>query len=102
MLGKAGTLTGYLRGYGPGGQGSTAPPWARAVNAARGAVEAALEEPSKRALAAKPSSRRAIEAGGRRRFTLPGRGQQVGTRHLINAISDEISEIFLGLGLHRG
>ena len=27
-----------------------------------------------------------------------GRSQQMGTRHLINAISDEISEIFLGLG----
>ena len=30
--------------------------------------------------------------------TLPGRSQQVGTRHLINRITDEISEIFLGLG----
>ena len=30
--------------------------------------------------------------------TLPGRAQQIGTRHLINGIIDEISEIFLGLG----
>ena len=30
--------------------------------------------------------------------TLPGRAQQMGTRHLINRITDEISEIFLGLG----
>ena len=30
--------------------------------------------------------------------TLPGRAQQVGTRHLINGIIDEVSDIFLGLG----
>ena len=28
-------------------------------------------------------------------ITLPGRGQQVGTRHLISGIIDEISDIFL-------
>ena len=34
--------------------------------------------------------------------TLPGRAQQMGTRHLINAITNEVSEIFLerlGIGL---
>ena len=31
-------------------------------------------------------------------ITLPGRSQQVGTRHLISGIIDEISDIFLGMG----
>ena len=31
-------------------------------------------------------------------ITLPGRGQQVGTRHLTSGIIDEISDIFLGMG----
>ena len=31
-------------------------------------------------------------------ITLPGRVQQIGTRHLINRVSEEICDVFLGLG----
>ena len=34
--------------------------------------------------------------------TLPGRVQQLGSRHLINRIIDEVSDIFLGLGYTVG
>ena len=94
VLGKAGTLTGYLRGMGQVAKEERAAV-GKAVNEVRGAVEAALEE-RKRALAAKELEA-AIDAAAVD-VTLPGRGQQVGTRHLINAITDQISEIFLGLG----
>ena len=94
VLGKAGTLTGYLRGMGQGAKEERAAV-GKAVNEVHGAVEAALDE-RKRALAAKELEA-AIDAAAVD-VTLPGRGQQVGTRHLINAITDQISEIFLGLG----
>ena len=94
VLGKAGTLTGYLRGMGQVAKEERAAV-GKTVNEVRGAVEAALEE-RKRALAAKELEA-AIDAAAVD-VTLPGRGQQVGTRHLINAITDQISEIFLGLG----
>lgn len=94
VLGKAGTLTGYLRGMGQVAKEERAAV-GKAVNEVHGAVEAALEE-RKRALAAKELEA-AIDAAAVD-VTLPGRGQQVGTRHLINAITDQISEIFLGLG----
>lgn len=94
VLGKAGTLTGYLRSMGQVAKEDRAQV-GKTVNEVRGVVEAALEE-RKRALAAKEMEARisaqAVDV------TLPGRAQQVGTRHLINAITDEISEIFLGLG----
>ncbi len=87
VLGKAGTLTGYLRGMGQVAKEERAAV-GKAVNEVRGAVEAALEE-RKRALAAKELEA-AIDAAAVD-VTLPGRGQQVGTRHLINAITDQIS-----------
>ena len=87
-------LPGYLRGMGQVAKEERAAV-GKAVNEVRGAVEAALEE-RKRALATKELEA-AIDAAAVD-VTLPGRGQQVGTRHLINAITDQISEIFLGLG----
>ena len=93
VLGKAGTLTGYLRGMGQVAKEERAAV-GKAVNEVRGAVEAAARGAS--ALAAKELEA-AIDAAAVD-VTLPGRGQQVGTRHLINAITDQISEIFLGLG----
>lgn len=93
-LGKSGTLTAYLRNMGnvPKEQKAEV---GRAVNEAREAVEAALEtakaDLSARELAAAIASD-AVDV------TLPGRHQHIGTRHLINAIIDEISDVFLGLG----
>ena len=94
VLGKAGTLTGYLRSMGQVAKEERAAV-GKTVNEVRNVVEAALED-RKRALEAQELET-AISAAAVD-VTLPGRSQQVGTRHLINRITDEISEIFLGLG----
>ena len=93
VLGKAGTLTGYLRSMGQVAKEERAAV-GKTVNEVRNVVEAALED-RKRALEAQELEA-AISAAAVD-VTLPGRSQQVGTRHLINRITDEISEIFLGL-----
>ena len=94
VLGKAGSLTGYLRSM-----GSVAPEErafvGKAVNAARVEVEEALAAAKATLEAAALAA--AIDAGAVD-VTLPGRAQQMGTRHLINGIVDEISDIFMGLG----
>lgn len=94
VLGKAGTLTGYLRSMGQVAKEERAAV-GKTVNEVRNVVGAALED-RKRALEAQELEA-AISAAAVD-VTLPGRSQQVGTRHLINRITDEISEIFLGLG----
>ena len=94
VLGKAGTLTAYLRNMGKIAKEERAAV-GKTVNEVRAVVESALEE-RKAALAAleleASISANAVD------ISLPGRSQQMGTRHLINAISDEIAEVFLGLG----
>ncbi|WP_417175271.1 phenylalanine--tRNA ligase subunit alpha [Adlercreutzia sp.] len=94
VLGKSGTLTGYLRSMGqvPAEERVSV---GKAVNAARVDVEEAL--------AARKAALDAVEleaamGAAAVDVTLPGRAQQVGTRHLINGIIDEVSDIFLGLG----
>ena len=94
VLGKSGTLTGYLRSMGqvPAEQRAEV---GKAVNHVREAVEAALAQ---RKQALESSELEAQMAAGALDITLPGRAQQIGTRHLISRITDEISEIFRGLG----
>lgn len=94
VLGKQGTLTGYLRSMGqvPKELRATV---GKTVNEVRGVVEDALEARKKALSAAELEA--AIDAAAVD-VTLPGRSQQIGTRHLINRITDEISEVFLGLG----
>ncbi len=94
VLGKSGTLTGYLRSMGQVPKEERAVV-GKTVNEVRAAVEAALSA-RKAALAAAELSA-AIDAAAVD-VTLPGRAQQMGTRHLINRIADEVSDIFLGLG----
>lgn len=94
VTGKSGTLTGYLRQMGQ------IPPEDRATvgktaNAVRNEVEAALES-HRRVLAA--AELEASIAASAVDVTLPGRSQQIGARHLISRISDEICDVFLGLG----
>ncbi|MEY8461510.1 phenylalanine--tRNA ligase subunit alpha [Eggerthellaceae bacterium 24-137] len=94
VLGKSGTLTGYLRSMG------SVPPEERAsvgkaVNAARVEIEEALGRAKAAIDAAELAA--SIDAAAVD-VTLPGRVQQMGTRHLINGIIDEVSDIFLGLG----
>ena len=67
----------------------------KTANEVRAAVEGALAARKEELAASELAA--AIDAAAVD-VTLPGRSQQVGTRHLINRITDEISEIFLGLG----
>ena len=67
----------------------------KAVNEVRVEVEAALA--ARKGELAATELAAAIDAAAVD-VTLPGRAQQMGTRHLINAIADEVSEIFFGLG----
>ena len=93
-VGKSGTLTAYLRNMGsvPADQKAVV---GKAVNAARNAVEEALEA-RKTALAA-AELEASIDAAAVD-VTLPGRSQRLGTRHLINRVTEEICDVFLGLG----
>ena len=94
VLGKSGTLTGYLRSMGKLPKEERAVV-GKTVNETRTIVESALEE-RKSALAASELMA-AIDAAAVD-VTLPGRSQQMGTRHLINKISDEMCDFFAGLG----
>jgi phenylalanyl-tRNA synthetase alpha chain len=94
VLGKSGSLTGYLRSMGKVAK-EERPILGKTVNQVRGEVEKALEA-RKTALAAAELEAQ-MEAGAVD-VTLPGRAQQMGTRHLISAIIDEIAEIFHGIG----
>lgn len=94
VVGKSGTLTGYLRAMGQVAKEHRAEV-GKTVNAACNEIEAALEAKKRELAHAELEARMEADAID---ITLPGRSQQMGTRHLINAISDEISEIFLGLG----
>lgn len=94
VVGKSGTLTAYLRNMGQIPKEERAAV-GKTVNAVRDEVEAALEE--RKAELSRAELEAAIDAAAID-VTLPGRAQQKGTRHLINKIIDEVSEIFLGLG----
>lgn len=94
VLGKSGSLTAYLRNMGQVPKEERAEV-GKTLNAVRQTIEQALET-RKSALAA-AELEAAIDAAAVD-VTLPGRAQQMGTRHLINRITDEISEVFFGLG----
>lgn len=94
VLGKTGTLTAYLRSMGqvPKEERATV---GKRVNEVRTVVEEALTVRKAELAAAELAAR--IDASAVD-VTLPGRAQRLGTRHLINRITDEIAEIFLGIG----
>lgn len=94
VVGKSGTLTAYLRSMGqiPADQRAEV---GKTVNAARNEIESALE--SKKAELKAAELEASMEAGAVD-ITLPGRVQQMGTRHLISRITEEVAEIFLGIG----
>ena len=94
VVGKSGTLTSYLRSMGQVPKEERAEV-GKTVNAVRNEVEAALESKKTALSATELEAKMAADAVD---ITLPGRSQQMGTRHLINAITDEIAEVFLGLG----
>ena len=94
VLGKSGTLTGYLRSMGKLPKEERAVV-GKTVNETRTIVESALEE--RKSAWAASELMAAIDAAAVD-VTLPGRSQQMGTRHLINKISDEMCDFFAGLG----
>ena len=87
-------LTGYLRGMGQLPKEERAEV-GKTANIVRNAVESALANRKEALAKAELLAKMDAEAVD---ITLPGRGQQVGTRHLISGIIDEISDIFLGMG----
>ena len=94
VVGKSGTLTAYLRSMGQVPQEERAEV-GKTVNAARNELEAALEDKKSQLAAAELQA--SMEAGAFD-ITLPGRAQQMGTRHLISRITEEVAQIFLGIG----
>ena len=85
VLGKAGTLTGYLRQMGQIAKEERAAV-GKTANEVRAAVEGALAARKEELAASELAA--AIDAAAVD-VTLPGRSQQVGTRHLINRITDD-------------
>lgn len=94
VTGKSGTLTSYLRSMGSVAKEQRAEV-GKAVNAARDNIESAIADAKKAIGLSELSS--AMDAAAVD-VTLPGRAQKIGTRHLISSITEEISDIFLGLG----
>ncbi|MBE0416934.1 MAG: phenylalanine--tRNA ligase subunit alpha [Coriobacteriia bacterium] len=94
VLGKKGSLTGVLRGLGAL-PAEDRPAVGKASNEVRTALEQALDE--RKALLADValSARVAADAID---VTLPGRKRLPGRKHLINQITDEVVDIFTGLG----
>lgn len=98
VLGKSGSLTGYLRNMGNVPKEERAEV-GKTVNAVRNTVEDALETRKADLAAAKLEESISASAVD---VTLPGRSQQIGSRHLINRMIDEMTDIFLGLGYTVG
>ncbi len=94
VLGKSGTLTGYLRSMGSVPKEQRAEV-GKTANEVRVAVEGALGTRKSELAAAELAAK--IDASAVD-ITLPGRAQRIGTRHLISRIIDEVADIFLGIG----
>jgi phenylalanyl-tRNA synthetase alpha chain len=94
VLGKKGSLTGVLRGLGSL-PAEERPSVGKTANEVRVTIEGALEARRSELASAALHARVAAEAVD---VTLPGRARPVGSRHLINRIATQVTEIFLGLG----
>lgn len=94
VLGKKGSLTGVLRGLGrlPAEE---RPAVGQVANEVRAAIEAAIEAKQAELSSVELAARIAADAVD---VTLPGRAHPLGSRHLINRITAEIVDIFIGLG----
>jgi phenylalanyl-tRNA synthetase alpha chain len=93
-LGKKGSLTALLRGVGQIAPEERAAV-GKAVNQARDEVEAALAARKDALGAVELEARISAEALD---VTLPGRARPIGTQHLISRLTDEIVEVFRGIG----
>ena len=94
VLGKKGSLTALLRGMGQIPQEERAQVGS-AVNLVRDAVEQALTERQAELGSSELEQRISASAVD---VTLPGRAHPIGTQHLISRLTDEIVEIFRGIG----
>jgi len=93
-LGRKGELTAVLKGL-KSLSAEERPAVGQAANSARQSIEAAMEAKRTELEIAVLESRLATEAVD---VTLPGRRRAPGRQHLIHQITDEIVEIFIGLG----
>ncbi len=93
-LGKKGELTGILRGMGAL-SAEERPVIGQLANEVRESLE---EEISGKTAALKEAEKLAKLSKETIDVTLPGRPFQIGRRHPLTAVLDEIKEIFLGLG----
>lgn len=94
VLGKSGSLTGYLRNMGNVAKEERAEV-GKLVNSARNEIENKLAEKREKLKNAEMQAK--IESSAVD-ITLPGRCQHPGHQHLISNIIDECTDIFLGLG----
>ncbi len=94
VLGKSGSLTGYLRNMGNVAKEERAEV-GKLVNSARNEIENKLAEKKEKLKNAEMQVK--IESSAVD-ITLPGRCQHPGHQHLISNIIDECTDIFLGLG----
>ncbi|WP_079535842.1 phenylalanine--tRNA ligase subunit alpha [Phoenicibacter congonensis] len=94
VLGKSGSLTGYLRNMGNVAKEERAEV-GKLVNSARNEIENKLAEKKEKL---KNSEMQAKIESSAVDITLPGRCQHPGHQHLISNIIDECTDIFLGLG----
>lgn len=94
VLGKKGTLTGVLRSMReiPAEERAS---FGTAVNNAREALEAALEQRKTELAASELEASLDAHAVD---VTLPGRSRPLGSEHLINRLTREIVEVFRGIG----
>ncbi|KNZ70185.1 phenylalanyl-tRNA synthetase subunit alpha [Thermincola ferriacetica] len=93
-LGKKGLLTGILRGM-----GSLSPDERPRVGQLANEVRAKLEEAlAARLITLKEAARQERLRAEKIDVTLPGKVVQVGKKHPLTAVLDEIKEIFVGLG----
>ena len=94
LLGKKGSLTAILRSMSevPADQKAAV---GKEANLARKAIADAIEERKAVLAAAELEAKMSAEAID---ITLPGRAHPIGTRHLIANVTDQICDIFIGLG----
>lgn len=94
VLGKKGTMTAVLRGLGALSP-QERPEAGKVANEVRVAIESAIEERKAVLEGAELDAR--IHAASVD-VTLPGRRRPMGSQHLINRITQEVIDIFIGLG----
>ncbi len=95
-LGKKGELTGILKQMGKL-SAEERPVIGQLANQVRADIEAKIEE-AKTSLEAKALDKRLLEET--LDVTMPGKKQEIGKKHPLSIVLDEIKDIFVGMGFH--